>query len=103
MKSKKYINNTKIHAQNIHILLFDATTFPTLSKTFSVLRNNEYNKTTYRDSCTKLVGIPFSIHTKLHTEQDLNDKIQNLHCISALRKVLYDTLHFQIPLCYIQN
>jgi len=68
-----------------------------------VLRHTDYQVQNYKDHCKKIIGIPFDIQTVLHTEQQLTTPIQWLHCVAALRKVLYDTLSLHLHPSYIYN
>lgn len=77
------------------------TTFSTHSKIFTVFRNDSYTDIDYTSRCVELIWIPFDIHTRLHSVEQLTWTIQTLHCVSAVRKVLYDSLDIQLPPCYI--
>jgi hypothetical protein len=48
-----------------------------------------------------LLSITFDIKTKIHTEDDLRWNISTLHCVSAIRKILYDTVNIIVPPCYV--
>lgn len=85
------------------LIILNNNNFTTISKPFSVFRNDTYGNILYRDVCKKFVGIPFDITTKLYSKEQLCWKIEHFHCVAAVRKVLYDTLNIHIPLCYVWN
>ena len=84
-------------------ILLNNTNFTTISNKFSVFRNEHYSEIMYRENCKKLIGIPFNIKNKLHSLEQLDWDISCLHCISALRKILYDTLNIYLQPCYIRD
>lgn len=84
--------------------ILNKNNFTTISKTFSVFRNDDYKSVVYQENCQKLVGIPFDIVIQRHSSEQLErEPILKMNCVTALRKVLYDTLNILLPPCYIWN
>lgn len=67
-----------------------------------MLRNETRAHKDFHYHTKKLLSVPFRLHTIL-TDSDLLWTPRTLNCVSAVRKVLFDTVRFEIPKTWIGN